>query len=180
MGNTAVIEPSEDNDEATIKDEELLNVSYKGSKEGPDDVIINSELTKDQKKEMKQLVLDYKHVFTYVPGTVNCGEHKIVLTNDEPIKKKCYTVPYTLIQELRKKMNDMKEMGIIRDSDSPYASQIIVVKKKDGSNRICADYRTLNNITVFDPEPIMNSEELFARLSGDRIFTKLDLSKGYW
>ena len=180
MGNTAIIEVSEDDVEATIKEEELLDVSYKGTKENHDDVIVNNDLTEDQKEGVKQLILEYKHVFTNVPGTVNCGEHKIMLTSDEPVKKKCYTVPYAMRQELKKEIQDMKEMGIIRESDSPYASPIVVVKKKDGSNRICADYRALNNITVFDPEPIMNSEELFAKLSKDKYFTKLDLSKGYW
>ena len=46
-----------------------------------------------QKKEVGQLVQDFRHVFTDVPGTVNCGEHRVLLTSDEPVKKKCYQFP---------------------------------------------------------------------------------------
>ena len=73
----------------------------------------------------------------------------------------------------------MLRMGVIRGSTSPYASQVVVVRKKDGSNRVCVDYRKLNKITVFDPEP-MGSAEIFHKLSKDKYFSKIDLSKGYW
>jgi len=50
----------------------------------------------------------------------------------------------------------------------------------DGTKRVCVDYRKLNCVTVFDPEPMPTAEEIFAKLSGDRFFWKFDLSKGYW
>ena len=71
-------------------------------------------------------------------------------------------------------------MGVIRESDSPYASPVVVVNKKDNTNRVCVDYRKLNKLTVIDPEPMPTAEHLFQRLSGDKFFTKIDLSKGYW
>ena len=74
----------------------------------------------------------------------------------------------------------MLDLGIIRTSTSPYASPIVIVKKKDGSNRICIDYRKLNKVTVADPEPIKTSEDLFQRLGKSNYFSKIDLSKGYW
>ena len=77
-------------------------------------------------------------------------------------------------------MQEMKDLGVIRDSNSPYASPVVIVKKKDGSNRICVDYRKLNKLTVFDPEPMVTSEDLFRRFSEDKYFSKIDLSKGYW
>ena len=55
-----------------------------------------------------------------------------------------------------------------------------MVKKPDGSNRFCIDFRKLNRVTVFDPEPIPNPQDLFASLSKSCFFTKLDLTKGYW
>ena len=69
---------------------------------------------------------------------------------------------------------------IIRESSLPYASPVVVVKKKDNTNRVCLDYRKLNKLTVFDPEPIPSAEHLFQKLSGDKFFSKIDLSKGYW
>ena len=74
----------------------------------------------------------------------------------------------------------MLDLGVIRESSSPYASPTVIVKKPDGSNRICIDYRRLNKLTLFDPEPMPTAEELFQKLSGDRYFSKVDLSKGYW
>ena len=74
----------------------------------------------------------------------------------------------------------MMKMGVIRESSSPYASPVVVVKKKDNSNRVCVDYRKLNKLTVFDPEPMPTAEHLFQKLNGDKYFTRIDLSKGYW
>ena len=83
-------------------------------------------------------------------------------------------------ESLRKDITDMIKMGVIRESSSPYASPVVVVKKKDNTNRVCVDYRKLNKLTVFDPEPMPTAEHLFQKLSGDKFFSKIDLSKGYW
>ena len=55
----------------------------------------------------------------------------------------------------------MMEMGVIRESSSPYASPVVVVKKKDNTNRVCMDYWRLNKSTVFDPEPMPTAKHLF-------------------
>ena len=74
----------------------------------------------------------------------------------------------------------MMKMGVIRESSSPYASPVVVVKKKHNTNLLCVDYRRLNKLTVFDPEPMSIAEHLFQNLNGDKYFTRIDLSKGYW
>ena len=71
-------------------------------------------------------------------------------------------------------------MGVIREHSSPYASPVVVVKKKDNTNRVCVDYRKLNKLTVFDPELMPTAEHLFQKLSGDKFYSKTDLTKGYW
>ena len=83
-------------------------------------------------------------------------------------------------ESLKKDTDDMMKMGVIRESNSPYASPVVVVEKKDGSNRVCVDYRKLNKLTVFDPEPMPAAVDLFKKLNGDKFFSKIDLSKGYW
>ena len=70
--------------------------------------------------------------------------------------------------------------GVIRKSSSPYASPVVIVKKKDGSNGICVDYRKLNKVTILNLEPIKTSENLFLKLAKSRFLSKMDLSKGYW
>ena len=74
----------------------------------------------------------------------------------------------------------MMKMGVIRESNSPYASPVVTVKKKDGSNRVCVDYQKLNKLTIFDPEPMAVAVDLFQKLNGDKFFLKIDLSKRYW
>ena len=74
----------------------------------------------------------------------------------------------------------MTQMGVIRESKSPYASPVVVVRKKDGTNRVCVDYRKLNRLTVFDPAPGNTAEEIFQKMAKKKYFTIIDLSKGYW
>ena len=81
---------------------------------------------------------------------------------------------------MKEEIADMLELGIIRPSTSPYASPIVIVKKKDGTNRICVDYRKLNNVTVSDPEPMQTADDLFQKLERSKFLSKIDLSKGYW
>ena len=73
-------------------------------------------------------------------------------------------------------------MGLIEPSKSPYSSPVVIVRKPDGTNRFCVDYRKLNKITVFDAEPLPNLEALLAKIAQDpnQILSKIDLSKGYW
>merc|ERR1711893_285211 len=71
-------------------------------------------------------------------------------------------------------------MGVIRESTSPYASPVVIVKKPDGSDRVCVDFRKINKVSVFDPEPMVTAQDQFAQLSNSKYFTKLDFTKGYW
>ena len=83
-------------------------------------------------------------------------------------------------EELRNEVDTMLEMGVVRLSTSPYASPIVMVKKKDGSNRVCVDFRKLNKFTEVDPEPMTTAEDLFRMLSGKKYLSKIDFTKGYW
>lgn len=74
----------------------------------------------------------------------------------------------------------MLSAGIIEASDSPYASQVVLVKKKDSTLRFCVDYRDLNSITVFDPRPMPRIDEVLNKVSRARYISKIDLTKGYW
>ena len=125
------------------------------------------------------LANEFQSLFTEAPGTTSLTQHHIKLTSDQPVRSRQYPVPYSLRESLKKNIADMMKMGVIRESSSPYASPVVVVKKKDNTNRICVDYRRLNKLTVFDPEPMPTAEHLFQKLNGDKYFTRIDLSKGY-
>ena len=121
-------------------------------------------------------------MFTDMPGDTDVIQHQIRLTDDTPIRCKPYPLLYAMREELRNEVDTMLEMGVVRPSTSPCRplSPIVMVKKKDGSNRVCVDFQKLNKITKVDPEPMTTAEDLFRRLSGNKYLSKIDLTKGYW
>ena len=88
--------------------------------------------------------------------------------------------PPHLYEEVRKHLKEMVEIGAIRKSNSPWASAVVLVRKKDGSLRFCIDLRHLNNRTIKDAYSLPRIEETLDCLNGAKIFTSLDLKSGYW
>ena len=167
-------------DEAEGEEVDFLELGGYVAKESIEDVTSGPNLTDEQQTEFTDLAKQFTNLFTEAPGTTDLVQHHIKLTSDEPVRSRPYPVPYSMRESLRKDIADMIKMGVIRESSSPYASPVVVVKKKDNTNRVCVDYRKLNKLTVFDPEPMPSAEHLFQKLSGDKFYSKIDLSKGYW
>ena len=140
-------------------------------REGVRDVKLGDELPEDQRRVLKDLVRRYSDVFTDMPGETDVIQHQCKFTDDTPIRCKPYPLPYAMREELRNEVDNMLEMGVVRLSTLPYASPIVMVKK-DGSNRVCVDFRKLNKITKVDPEPMTTAEDLFRRLSGKKYLPK--------
>ena len=80
---------------------------------------------------------------------------------------------------LKEELQQIEKMRIIRKGSSPYSSPAVVLKKKDGGNRICVDCRRLNKITIIDPQPVPSPADSSLGMRKDRNFPKLDLIKGY-
>ena len=74
----------------------------------------------------------------------------------------------------------MLKDGLIKESSCEWSSPIVVVKKKDGSNRICVDYRKLNAITKFDAYPMPSIDKMLDAIGNAKYISTLDLAKGYW
>ena len=110
----------------------------------------------------------HEEVFLDIPGKTNMIKHKIELTKNNPIRSRPYPLPYAMRENLKREIEDMLSLGTIRESSSPFASPIVIVKKKDESDRICVDYWKLNKLTVADPKPITTAEYLFQWLGKSR------------
>ncbi|KAJ8022389.1 hypothetical protein HOLleu_37270 [Holothuria leucospilota] len=178
---TAVIEEETVNASDSMKPEaELIHYPPVVQSEKVSDVNIGSQLDSDQIDEVKELLNEFADVLTDLPGCTNLGQHVIRVTEVNPVRSKPYPLPYAMKKEIQGEVDSMLKSGIISHSNSPYASPLVAVSKPDGSKRVCVDLRKINQITIFDAEPIPQQDEIFAELARDNYFTKLDLSKGYW
>ena len=150
------------------------------STESFEDVNYGDGLIKKQMVEVVGLFREFAGDFTDLPGTTTLVSHHIRLMTDVPVSSKPYVGPYSVRKSWQTDIHKMIEMKVIRRSESPYASPVVLVRKRDGTNCICVDYLRLNCITIPDPEPINPIVELVQKLGKGRFFSKLDLSKGYW
>ena len=150
------------------------------AKESFADKHIDDGLSDERLADIKQVLEQNQSVLSDLPEKTHLTEHSVHLTSDVPVRSRANPTPHATRQVVKQEIEAMLQLGVIESSESAYASPIVLVKKPDGSNRFCVDYRRLNVITIFDPEPIPNTDDLMARLGKAKFFSKLDLAKGYW
>jgi len=131
--------------------------------------------------DIREILNEYQDIFSDVPKVTNLIEHKVQLTETEPMKHKSYLIPYKIQKYIDKEIDDMLAMGVIEGSEAPYALPLVLVlpKKPDNTYRVCINFKELNKITVFDPEPMMSPYDIFPKLSGSQYYSTFDFSKGY-
>ncbi|XP_026420280.1 uncharacterized protein LOC113316283 [Papaver somniferum] len=133
--------------------------------------------------EIKKLLSTFQDVFatpTSLPPT-RLHDHRIpLLPYSAPVNVRPYRYPDFQEDEIEKIVSKLKQAGFIRPSSIPFSSPILIVRKKDGSWRMCVDYRALNKLTIKDRYSIPMVDELLDELHGVVIFTKLDLRSGYY
>jgi hypothetical protein len=95
------------------------------------------------------------------------------------ISKRVYRMDVKDLIELNKQIEELLEKGFIRPSSSPWGAPILFVNKKDGSRRMCVDYRSLNKVTIKNKYPLPRIEDLFDQMRGATLFSKIDLRLGY-
>jgi ribonuclease HI len=109
---------------------------------------------------------DVEFTIDLIPGT-------------KPIAKNAYRLAAPELAELKKQLGELQQKGFIRPAASPWGAPVLFVKKKDGSMRLCVDYRDLNAATIKNKYPLPRIDDLFDQLKGAKYFSKIDLRSGY-
>ena len=96
-----------------------------------------------------------------------------------PISQAPYCMAPSELKELKVQLQELVDKGYIRPSVSPWGALVLFVKKKDGTMRLCIDYRQLNKVTIRNKYPLPRIDDLFDQLRGASVFSKIDLRSGY-
>lgn len=161
----------------------MIYVQQKEEEDGPG---IYSIAVGDDKTEcpgLKELLQSYADIFAEpkeLPPHREKHDHQIpLLEGSNPVNQRPYRYAVYQKTEIDNMVQSLLDAGTIQTSSSPYASPVVLVKKKDNSWRLCVDYRGLNNMTIKDRFPIPLIEDLMDELGGSLIYSKIDLRAGY-
>jgi hypothetical protein len=113
-------------------------------------------------------------------GLTHLVEHPIKTNDAEPVKQRPTREPLAYSDEEKKAIEDLLKKGVIRKSTSPWASPIVLVKKKSGALRLCIDYRRVNALVKQDGFPLPRVQECLDAVAGDSLFSSFDLTSGYF
>ena len=160
-------------DSTTMTDQEFLDQFH----------LQETELTQEQVGQVGSLLLEYKDVFSMAEfdiGRTTTIKHRIDLHNEVPFKQRHRRVPPAMFDEVRNHLKQLKEVGIIQESSSPWASPVVLVRKSNGALRFCVDYRMLNQRTIKDAYALPRIDELIDHFAGCTFFSSLDLRMGFY
>ena len=134
----------------------------------PEDVLVVQEFLEVFPKDLPRLPPDreIEFIIELIPGTTT-------------ISKAPYRMAPSELKELKVQLQELLDKGFIRPSFSPWGAPVLFVKKKDGTLRLCIDYRELNKVTIKNKYPLPRIDDLFDQLQGASVFSKIDLRSGY-
>src|SRR6185369_14138514 len=139
--------------------------------------------TPKQKEELERLLEDNSHMFAEDMtelGETTVYEHRIP-TGDEFAKaQKLRRYSPEQNEFIKEEVKRMLDAGIIRESQGNWSTNVVIVEKKNGKQRLCVDYRALNSITKEDKYPLPNIQETLDSIAGAKWFSTIDLASGYW
>jgi len=141
------------------------------------------DTTYAQERSLESLVKEYEDIFIAPGGEVGYTDrirHTIEVGEALPVKIPPRKTSFAEKELIENTVTDLLRSGKIRGSNSPWASPVVLVKKKDGTMRFCIDYRRLNDVTVKDAYPLPRIEDALDYLHGAKYFSALDLASAYW
>lgn len=144
---------------------------------------ISADISQDQRNQVSDLLKSYELCFA--EDLSNIGRCKtavmeIEVTTTKPILGKRYQVPFAQRDKLSDILGELRKYKIIQRSTSPHAASVILVPKANGEKRLCVDYRALNAVTVKRQYPMPIVEEQLSKLAGNKYFSTLDMTSGYY
>ena len=143
----------------------------------------SEHLNEEEKGLFAELLVKYQNVFSRSSDDLGLTDrvcHKINTGSAPPIKQPPRRQPFGKRDVEKEEIQKMLDRGIIEPSNSPWASPIVLVSKKDGTTRFCVDYRKLNDVTVKDGYPLPKVDECLDALAGSKWFNCMDLNSGFW
>ncbi|CAC5393320.1 Transposon Ty3-G Gag-Pol polyprotein,Transposon Ty3-I Gag-Pol polyprotein,Retrovirus-related Pol polyprotein from transposon 297,Retrovirus-related Pol polyprotein from transposon opus [Mytilus coruscus] len=143
------------------------------------------ELSERQKFQLKNFLEQNRDIFAKdlsELGQTDMHYHPIYTDNSKPVSAAPYRQTPKMREELEKQLDEMEKYGIIEESQSPWHSPVVLVKKPNNSFRLCVDFRSLNRITEPVSFPILHMTDVFDTLADSQaeIFSTLDLKSGFW
>ena len=157
---------------------ELESWTWDGGEDG--EPTVGAQLTEQQRGELTELLQRYRRTLTKTPGCTNITEHSIKTGDSAAIQLPPYRLPHAYRELVQQELAEMRRQGIIEPAISDWAAPIVIVKKKDGTIRLCVDYRRMNAFSRVDSYPMPRIDELIEILGRAVYITTLDLTKGYW
>lgn len=142
-----------------------------------------SAVNDEQHQQLEALLLSYSDIFSVHNqdyGRTNIVQHSIKTGDASPRKQRAYRTSPHVRAEIDRQVQQLLSQDIIEESCSPWASPVVLVKKKDGTYQFCIDFRKLNAVTIKDSYPLPCPADALDSLSGACWFSTMDLSSGYW
>ena len=169
----------------TIVDVEVNTgkISSSDDREQRIDAIELNGLEPEQADLVKRLLKQGKAAISQGDDDIGCAgvtRHRIELYDSTPIRQRPRRFPEPVTEEIERQCEELMDIGVIEYSKSSFSSPVVPIRKKDGSLRLCIDYRKLNKVTKPDRFPMPNMSDLIFGLQGTQYFTTLDLVRGYY
>ena len=145
--------------------------------------LLIAHLSPTQRQQLGDMLSNHSDTFALESrelGTTSIVTHVIDTGNHAPIRQPVRRTPFALRAKVDELVADVLQQEVIRPSSSPWASPIVLVRKKDSCTRFCVDYRKLNQITELNEFPLPRIDDTLDLLAGSHYFTTLDLASGYW
>ena len=146
-------------------------------------VRLGADLSSEQQRRLADVLS--KHVACFPTDTRRYGAtaaavHRIQTVPGEPIRMAPRRCPPAAREEIQRQVQEMVDAGVAERSFIPWAAPVVLVRRKDGRTCFCVDYRKLNKVTVKDAYPLPRVDDLLDHISGESVFSSLDLASGYW